>query len=249
MAMNWKIVKRAQDRGVVAHGMKRLEGAMQKAGIAYERVPAWTGGLQPGVLFVGLGSDAYIDRLTDACPAEKESICLASVGSSRVAAGSDERGLAYALYELAERIEDAGESALTELVETVGSPSQRIRGVDRFISHSGDERWWMNRQYWIDYFEHMVSSRFNRLTLLMGFDTGYLSPPYPFFVEVPGYENIRIEGLTVPPTSRWSTSRRCARSGSCATSMDAISRSPSGSRRLFARDRIRWWSALRTMTS
>ncbi|MCL2059341.1 MAG: hypothetical protein FWH01_09850, partial [Oscillospiraceae bacterium] len=53
--------------------------------------------------------------------------------------------------------------------------------------------WWMSEDYWRYRLEGMLRARFNRLTFLVGFDTSYLSPPYPYFVDVPEFPGVRVE--------------------------------------------------------
>jgi hypothetical protein len=188
----WTIIKRTADTGPVEKAMSRLYGALTEQKILWKR-----SNCEPdddsNMLFAGLRTDGAIECLTGgACPAEPESIYMSFDGRSNIAAGSDERGLAYVLYELAERVESCGEAVLLSKTEMSISPGLRVRGVDRFISNSGDVVWWMNGDFWRDYLEMMLADRFNRLTVTVGFDTAYLSPPYPFFVKVPGYEGVTI---------------------------------------------------------
>lgn len=195
--MNMKLVKRTDDFGPVAHAMSALRAALDQAGIGHETLPGLTGEAEKNMILIGLNTEAHIRASGVLCDDMPESLAIETVGCGAVAVtGRDERGLAYALYELAERIEEEGKAAFEDEYDLHESPERPIRGVDRFISHKGDERWWLSEDYWRDYFERLLSSRFNRLCLLVGFDTGYMSPPYPFFVDVPGYENVTIEGIT-----------------------------------------------------
>jgi len=186
-----KIVKRTADRGPVAAAMTFLTDALQKKGISQERLVCWEGALQVGLLFAGTLQEEEIRRLDTGCSHAPESFVLTVRGGALVAAGSDERGLAYALLELGERVLDRGEAALTALTETKESPRLRVRGVDRFVMNSGDESWWQNEGYWRDFLFDRLRDRFNRLTLIVGFDTAYLSPPYAFFVDVPEFPQVR----------------------------------------------------------
>lgn len=117
--------------------------------------------------------------------------CATESGSVQVAAGTDERGLMYALLELADRIEDVGRVALDSTPPLVEYPERPIRGVDRFIMGPLDDEWFLSTDFWRRYLARIARCRFNRFVLVMGFDTAYFSPPYPFFVAVPDYPNVR----------------------------------------------------------
>jgi hypothetical protein len=188
----WTLVKRTADSGAAGHGMDALLSALNARGIAYERTNHWLGELEAGLIFIGLGDEPALFRQLSAVPQAPESFCFAQNGEALLVCGADRRGLAYALYDLAERIRDCGENALKGWSGELHSPEQRNRGVDKFISNSGDESWWMSRDYWNRYFNMLVASRFNCFTLIVGYDTAYMSPPYPFFVDVPGFEGVRI---------------------------------------------------------
>jgi hypothetical protein len=110
------------------------------------------------------------------------------------------RGFVYGLQELAERVEFGGPVAL-HLKERVEEASpNRVRSVARaFVSEIDDKAWFYDRAGWRDYLDMLVRARFNRFsfTLGIGYDfpkgvTGdYLHFPYPYLVEVPGY-NVTI---------------------------------------------------------
>ena len=110
------------------------------------------------------------------------------------------RGFAYGLHELAERVEFGGPVAL-HLKERVEETSpNRVRSVARaFLSEIEDKAWFHDRDGWRDYLDMLVAARFNRFNFALGFGydfpkgvTGdYLHFPYPYLVEVPGY-NVAI---------------------------------------------------------
>lgn len=122
--------------------------------------------------------------------------------------GSDARGLAYAVLELADRAAQAEseEAALQAVFETppvAEQPANRIRSVMRlFTSDVEDMGWYHDRRFWADYLAMLATQRFNRfhLALGIGFDfarhvrDSYFYFPYPFLVCVPGYA-VRAEGV------------------------------------------------------
>ena len=112
-----------------------------------------------------------------------------------VSAG-DMRGLVYGLHELAERVAFGGPAAL-HLDEAINETApNRVRSVARpFLSEIEDKSWFYDRQGWRDYLDMLVAARFNRFNFALGFGydfpkgvTGdYLHFPYPYLLDVPGY--------------------------------------------------------------
>ena len=116
------------------------------------------------------------------------------------AAGSDERGLVYALLEVADRVNFADNplAALeAKAVQPVSErPANAIRGVSRaFVSDVEDKAWFQDRDFWPPYLTMLAAQRFNRFNLALGigydFATDirdcYLHFAYPFLLAVPGY--------------------------------------------------------------
>lgn len=144
-------------------------------------------------------------------PTEAESLCLVNGRiegypvSVLLAAGTDERGLVYALTELADRVAFLkSESAALEFAQpVVERPVSRIRSIMRqFTSELEDKKWFYDRDNWTSFLDMLVSSRVNRLSFTMGMGynsvrnvaDGYFVFPYPFFLNVPRYE-VRARGL------------------------------------------------------
>ena len=117
--------------------------------------------------------------------------------------GVDARGIVYGLLDLADRVRSSPDpiSALhlaTPLIETTPN---KVRSVSRgFCSEVEDKPWYYDRAFWRSYLDTLVAARFNRfaLTFGLGYDfprgvTGdYLHFPYPYLVEVPGYEQVQV---------------------------------------------------------
>jgi hypothetical protein len=192
-AGKWIIVDHTAEGKASGVGMKRLLAALDGAGIAYELTCNWTGKLPERIIFAAPRTRAEVYNLVADTPAIPESILMAPVGNARIISGSDELGLAYALVEMAERVEVYGEEALIGLEYEVNSPNLAVRGIDRLIVNTDDQEWWMSEDYWRWYLGEMLAARYNRLVLLVGFDTSYLAPAYPFFVDVPESPNVRVE--------------------------------------------------------
>src|SRR5215472_17349053 len=122
-----------------------------------------------------------------------------------LACGTDPRGLVYALLELADRIQYAGDplSALELRAPVIERPANSIRSVMRlFASDVEDKPWFNDREMWPRYLTMLATQRFNRfnLSLSLGYDflrrvtDAYFLFPYPFLLSVPGY-NVKARPL------------------------------------------------------
>jgi hypothetical protein len=127
-----------------------------------------------------------------------------------LAAGSDARGLVFALLELADRVNfSADPLAALQTVKPVSErPANSIRSISRgFNSDVEDKPWFQDKNFWPPYLTMLAANRFNRfnLTLGLGYDfvTGlrdtYFYFAYPFFLSVPGYD---VRAVPLPDTER-----------------------------------------------
>lgn len=167
------------------------------------------------IVLLGIGD---IDALAQAgiadAPREAESYSLAvtapQADARRVAiAAGDERGYAYALSEIAERVRADGVNGLPPGWEESRRPAVPVRGIQRnFSSAHEDSPWFHDRSFWTEYLDHLAAQRFNRFHLAFGmqynYGTGwesrtatdnYLVFAYPFLLDVPGY-GVRAEGVS-----------------------------------------------------
>jgi hypothetical protein len=127
-----------------------------------------------------------------------------------LAAGSDARGLMYALLELTDRVKhtDDPARALTIDKPIVEEPFNAFRGICRpFVSDVEDKPWFYDREMWPAYFAMLATQRFNRfhLALGLGYDflehvtDAYLLFAYPFLLSVPGYD---VRAVNLPDAER-----------------------------------------------
>jgi hypothetical protein len=109
-----------------------------------------------------------------------------------VVSGADDRGLMYGLLEAADQIRVSG-----TLTTAAGRPATPMRGIRYFIHNEQlEERWFYSREHWRAYFAMLARNRFNRYNLVFAHQTNYLAPPYPFWVDVAEFPQIRVPGLT-----------------------------------------------------
>ncbi|HEY7294601.1 MAG TPA: hypothetical protein VH916_06140, partial [Dehalococcoidia bacterium] len=152
-------------------------------------------------------------------PSVPEALALvpATLGGQHVllATGHDARGLVYAVLELADRATCAGSprealAALEIDQPVVEQPANAIRSMMRLFSCDVmDKPWYYDRGFWDEYLSYLAAQRFNRFALALGI--GYDFPrnvvdayfyfPYPFLVQVPGYD-VRVSGLSAEERER-----------------------------------------------
>lgn len=119
--------------------------------------------------------------------------------------GNDERGLVYALLELADRVHNSTKplDSLNIQKPIVEKPANIIRSLNRlFVSDIEDKPWYNDREMWPQYLTMLTTQRFNRFNLSfgIGYDflqnvtDGYFLFAYPFLLSVPGY-NVRVPQL------------------------------------------------------
>ncbi len=142
-------------------------------------------------------------------PAVPESLGLVPVTYTGkqvlLSCGNDERGLVYALLELADRVNNSTRplESLEIQKPIVEKPANTIRSLNRlFVSDIEDKPWYNDREMWPQYLTMLTTQRFNRFNLSfgIGYDflenvtDGYFLFAYPFLLSVPGY-NVRVPQL------------------------------------------------------
>lgn len=121
--------------------------------------------------------------------------------------GVDPLGYVYGLLEFAERVQFGADPQsslhLTGPVEETSA--NQVRCVSRyFCSELEDKSWYYDKSFWGDYLDTLVASRFNRFTLAYGLEydfprgvtDDYLHLPYPYLLDVPGYEGVHVLQLS-----------------------------------------------------
>ena len=92
-------------------------------------------------------------------PTEPESLCIQQLGkldgkNTLAVYGSDERGLAYALLEVASTVGLAGPQGdpLANVSNALERPTLGVRGaIKYFVSEIVDKEWFYSTEYWEDY--------------------------------------------------------------------------------------------------
>ena len=106
------------------------------------------------------------------------------------------RGVMYGLLEAAEQIRATGRLASTRVC-----PATPMRGVRTFV-HSADVEKQRTREYWLAYIQMLARNRFNRLNLVFAHQTAYLAPPYPFWLNLKSFPQIKARNLATEQRHR-----------------------------------------------
>ncbi len=112
--------------------------------------------------------------------------------------GGDLRGLMYGILEAADQIRATG-----RLTAAKGQPAMPLRGIRKFLHNEDLEKsWYYSRDYWTHFFEMLARNRFNRFNLVFAHQTAYLAPPYPYWLSVPEFPEVKVPTLTRDQQSR-----------------------------------------------
>lgn len=172
---------------------RRRRGAVLLSGLLLAWL-AWAGPVEFGFEEVrkaaaerGLNPQLFRFR-AEITSSEPESYRVAG----RTVSGGDLRGLMYGLLDVAEQIRTTG-----RVLATSGRPAVPLRGIRQFV-HNEDlsAGWFDSEEYWRAYFQMLARCRFNRFNLVFAHQTSYMAPPYPYWVEIEEFPQVRVPGLS-----------------------------------------------------
>lgn len=150
-------------------------------------------------VFIGTRVSKTIQNLIPDLPECRESLKIARIHNDLIICGSDDRGLMYALLDVAERITWTTEGdPLACVRDQDESPDAPERALSIYTMHRlCFEQRFFDPAYWDRYFDMLARNRFNTFALLFAYESaGYFAPPYPYFFNVPGYEEIQVVGMS-----------------------------------------------------
>lgn len=195
--MNLTMICRGELTSPIQFGLNQLEMSAEKRGITILQDTYWNAeGL---FLLVGTIQERFVQIALNRAGIKVDNrpegviIAAGTTDDNRpllIVAGTDDVGLMYAICELAQRLKDKGEEALQHPEQTVEYPAIPYRIAGRFLHSSRDDSWYFSDEFWDYYTACLAMNRINRLHLITGMDTAYMSPPYPFLVKTPGYEAV-----------------------------------------------------------
>jgi len=192
------------------HGLKKLEAALGARGVAVKRVGAGSAPAAGGIriaagLASGSGQAANLLKASGvAAPAGPEALVIRRVapGGQTVLliCGSDDRGLMYALLDTADRVGWAADAddPLSEVNDIAERPDVPERALSKYTMHRAHfESYFHDEKYWARFLDMLAANRFNTFALLFAYENaGYFAPPYPYFCDVEGFDDVRVVGIT-----------------------------------------------------
>ena len=190
------------------HGLTKLRQSLQVREVAYDEVGAVETAIGDMLVVAGVSGSAVIDRLAaDASiplPTGAEALCIRRLSEQDaptwLVAGSDDRGLMYALLDLADRVTWASDAAdpFSEVRDISETPEVAERSLSIYtMQRAAFEERFHDPAYWSLYLDMLARNRFNTFALLFAYESaGYFAPPYPYFFDVPGFPDVHIVGTT-----------------------------------------------------
>ncbi|MHC4558324.1 MAG: hypothetical protein ACYS80_13585, partial [Planctomycetota bacterium] len=191
------------------HGVNKVRTALKAKGIPVEQTTSLetTKGklLLVAGLSVGTGPAAKLhDSLDISRPKGAESLLVRhtkwSGKKTLLVSGADDRGLMYALLDVADRIGWSSNSSgpFSEVRNVQESPAVPERALSIYTMHQTNfESYFYEEDYWERYLDMLAENRFNTFALLLGYENwGYFTPPYPYFFDVEEFPDIKVVGIT-----------------------------------------------------
>jgi hypothetical protein len=188
---------------------EKVRTALGKRQVIYEDIQTLEAARSHTVLVAGSMKDSkwmaeLSTRFRLQPPTDPESLLIeqASWGNKQIifVCGSDPLGLAYALYDVANRIawSEASASPLSEVRNVRESPAVRDRSLSVYsMQQAYFERRLFNEKYWSMYLDNLVSNRFNNFSMLFAYESsGFLAPPYAWFFDLPEFPEVKAVGFS-----------------------------------------------------
>ncbi len=174
------------------HGVNKVKLALRAKGIQIKQSASLETVRSDQLLVLGLshkaGPAAILHSSLDIPkPLEAESLMIRHVMWSGkkvlLVSGADDRGLMYALLDVADRIgwAENAQNPLSDVRNIEEKPSVTERALSIYTMHQGNfESYFYDETYWARYLDMLAKNRFNTFALPFGYENwGYFSPPYP----------------------------------------------------------------------
>jgi len=191
------------------HGVSKVRLALRAKVVQIEQTTSLETARGDQLLVLGLSREAgptatLHSNLDIPRPVEAESLLIRHVKWSGkkvlLVSGADDRGLMYALLDVADRIGWAEDpkNPLGEVRNTEEKPAVSERALSIYTMHQGNfESYFYDETYWERYLDMLAKNRFNTFALLFGYENwGYFSPPYPYFFDLEEFPNVKVVGIT-----------------------------------------------------
>ena len=182
----------------VQFGLDELRSALRERGVTVSDSGEFlvVAGLPGGESLAGL----EVPRLPDR--PEALAIRRTEVSGKRAVAlsGSDERGLMYALLDVAARVRwgEGAADVFAHVRDTVEEPYIRERAVSIYtMQRVYCEQRLFDEEYWARYCQLLARSRINSFVVVFGYENGgFMAPLYPYFFDVEGFPGVELVGIT-----------------------------------------------------
>ena len=198
----------------VAWALEELTQSIEQQGVIARRFDSLASAPKSDFYIVAAGHKSHLKPATISLPNVPESLVLSPFthrnATALLACAADSRGLMYALLELADQVQHAGNpiEVLQSQKAIAEQPSNAVRSIARpFVSNVEDNPWFNDRDMWPAYFSMLAAQRINRFHLALGISYDFLQNvtdsyfvfAYPFLLSVPGY---KVRAVNLPDEER-----------------------------------------------
>ncbi|MCU0521944.1 MAG: hypothetical protein MUF84_14790 [Anaerolineae bacterium] len=196
------------------HGLTKVQHALRDQGVSVVEIGQLPDVRRDALMVIGLPNSPAVELLAAdggfAIPASAEALCTCTTSwqgtPTWLVVGADDRGLMYALLDVADRIGWAPDrrNPFSEVRDVSEDPAVAERGLSIYTMHKADfERRFYSEAYWARYLDMLAQNRFNTFALLLAYENaGYMAPPYPYFFDVQGFPMVKVSGYTAAMQAR-----------------------------------------------
>ena len=191
------------------HGLSKVRLALGEKRIQIEQTASLEAARGDFLLVLGLSGGSgpasiLHERLNIPRPEKAESLLIRRTKWAGrqvlLAGGADDRGLMYALLDIADRIGWSTDPSkpFSEVRDVQEKPAVAERALSKYTMHQGNfESYFYDEDYWARYLDMLARNRFNTFALIFGYENwGYFSPPYPYFFDLDEFPDIKVVGIT-----------------------------------------------------
>ncbi len=203
------LVTRSKGGPAERHGIRKLLAALRAKGVAFEEAASLERArgrflIVPGVASGGGAAAKLHKALKVPAPKAAEALVIRR-GSWEgrqvlLVSGADDRGLMYALLDVADRVGWAKDpkDPLSEVKDAAEKPYCPERSLSKYtMNRAHFESYFHDEKYWARFLDMLARNRYNTFALLFAYESsGYFAPPYPHFFDVKGFDDVRVGGLT-----------------------------------------------------
>ncbi len=193
----------------VQHGLKKTKLTLQDKGVPFEEVSTVEKARGDILIVAGLAEGSgeaakLLNSLRITPPQGAESLMIQNTRwrgkKVLLVSGADDRGLMYALLDVADRIDWSTDknNPLKEVRETREKPAVPERALSIYtMQREYVESFLYDKAYWARYLDTLAENRFNTFVFILGYNPSTPhSPAYPYFFDVEGYPDVYVEGLS-----------------------------------------------------